>query len=102
MPKLIAFSEFVVQGSQRLINPKAILFLNINDPLSPNAGADQSAPPAQVVTLSGTGSDPEGFPITYQWTQLSGTPVLSGSLLASGGVNSPNVRSSSNPRRSVS
>lgn len=83
--------EFVPQGPQGLTNPKNILFVQINDPPSAGAGADQSASPGQVVTLSGTGSDPENLPLTYQWTQLSGTPVLSGSLLTSGGVNSPSL-----------
>ena len=84
-------SEFVQQGSQGLTNPKHLLFLNINDPPTAYAGVDRSAPPGQVVTLSGTGSDPESLPLTYQWTQLSGTPVFSGSLLASGGVNALNL-----------
>ncbi len=84
--------EFVPAGQQGLTDPRHMLFLNINDPPEAYAGTDQSASPGQIVTLNGTGSyDPEGLPITYQWTQLSGTPVLSGSLLASGGVNSPSL-----------
>ena len=83
--------QFVTSGSQGLTNPKYLLFVDINDPPSVNAGADQSTAPGQVVILTGTGSDPESLPITYQWTQLSGTPVLSGSLLASGTVTSPSL-----------
>lgn len=83
--------EFVPQGSQGLTNPKNLLFVDINDPPLANAGADQPASPGQIVTLTGSGSDPDGQPITYQWTQLSGTPVLSGSLLASGSVTSASL-----------
>lgn len=40
------------------------------------AGLDQSLNEGAGVVLDGSGSsDPEGQPITYQWSQLSGTPV---------------------------
>ncbi|MGL5016642.1 MAG: choice-of-anchor D domain-containing protein, partial [Luteolibacter sp.] len=83
--------DFIQSGSQGLTNPKNILLLGINDPPLANAGADQLTSPGQIVKLTSTGSDPEGLPLTYQWTQLSGTPVLSGSLLASGSVASPSL-----------
>lgn len=78
-------------GNGVLTDPRYLLFVDINDPPLVNAGADQPAAPGQIVTLTGTGSDPDGRPITYQWSQISGTPVLSGSLLASGSVNSASV-----------
>ncbi len=41
-----------------------------------DAGPDQTANPGDAVELDGTGSsDPEGDPISYQWTQIAGTPV---------------------------
>jgi PKD repeat protein len=47
--------------------------------LAPNAdaGPDQTVDPGELVTLSGEGSsDPDGhLPLTYQWTQTSGTEV---------------------------
>jgi hypothetical protein len=44
-----------------------------------NAGASRTDVPAGTVTLTGSGSDPDGDAITYKWTQTAGTPVeLSG------------------------
>jgi subtilisin family serine protease len=40
-----------------------------------DAGADITTNPGKNVPLSGRGSDPEGTPLTYLWTQLTGTPV---------------------------
>lgn len=38
-----------------------------------NAGPDKSITlPTSAVALAGTGSDPEGSPLTYAWTQVSG------------------------------
>lgn len=61
-----------------------------NQPPVANAGANQTlAAGTTSVTLQGSGSDPNGKPITYSWTQVSGpavtfsntavaTPVVSG------------------------
>ncbi len=47
-----------------------------NSPPVANAGPDQTGVAAGTVTLDGSGSyDPENDPITYQWTQISGTGV---------------------------
>ena len=41
-----------------------------------DAGPDQIGVPAGVITLDGSGSyDPDGDPLTYQWTQISGPMV---------------------------
>jgi PKD repeat protein len=41
------------------------------------AGEDIEATSGSLVTLSGTGSDPDGHnPLTFNWQQMSGTPVL--------------------------
>lgn len=51
-----------------------------------NAGADQTIMlPTNTVTLNGTGSDPDGGVVTYQWTQESGptTATLVGADTAS-------------------
>jgi hypothetical protein len=47
-----------------------------NDPPVADAGPDQSNVSAGTVQLDGSNSyDPDGDPITYQWTQESGPPV---------------------------
>jgi hypothetical protein len=49
-----------------------------------NAGADQSVFKAVTVTLDGTASsDPDGNPLSYRWTQTSGTAVSLSSGTAS-------------------
>ncbi|MEP0356837.1 FG-GAP-like repeat-containing protein [Paraglaciecola sp.] len=40
-----------------------------------NAGDDQSVNEEEVVTLSGSGTDPDGSISSYQWSQTSGTTV---------------------------
>ncbi len=44
-----------------------------NNPPTCNAGANQSITlPTNSVSLSGSGSDPDGDPITYQWSKTAG------------------------------
>jgi hypothetical protein len=47
-----------------------------NSPPVADAGPDQIGVPAGTITLDGSGSyDPDGDPITYQWTQIAGSAV---------------------------
>ncbi len=48
-----------------------------NEPPVADAGEDQVARAGDAVTLDGSGSaDPDGDPITYQWTQVQGPEVV--------------------------
>ena len=50
-----------------------------------NAGPDQDVFAGSTVTLDGTGSfDPEGQPLTYEWTQVRGQDVTGGSDVLTG------------------
>lgn len=40
-----------------------------------NAGADATVAPNTTITASGTANDPDGDPLTIQWTQISGPNV---------------------------
>jgi PKD domain/FG-GAP-like repeat len=40
-----------------------------------SAGADITTPKRSLVVLQGTGSDPQGKPLTYQWQQTAGATV---------------------------
>ena len=51
-----------------------------NDPPTANAGSDQTVKAGAPVTLSGSGSDPEGQELKYSWSQSSGTEVLDGGV----------------------
>ena len=47
-----------------------------NEPPVADAGADQTGVPAGTITLDASGSfDPDGDPITFQWTQIAGPAV---------------------------
>ncbi len=49
-----------------------------------DAGDDQAVDPGTEVTLSGSGSDPDGDRLSYSWKQTNGVPVvLSSATLAS-------------------
>ena len=47
---------------------------NPNQSPTANAGRDRTFPPESTVTLSGSGTDPNGDSLTYTWSQTSGTP----------------------------
>lgn len=46
-----------------------------NKPPTANAGADKSSNAGDLVTLNGSGTDPEGGPVSYSWKQTRGTAV---------------------------
>ncbi|MFO0827155.1 MAG: hypothetical protein U0572_03310 [Phycisphaerales bacterium] len=66
-----------------------------NLPPTANAGADATVAEGSVVSLSAAGSvDPEGAPLTYQWTQVSGpTVTLAGSTGATPSFSAPELAS---------
>jgi PKD repeat protein len=67
-----------------LSDANSVVVSVINGTPSVEAGPNQTVDVSQLVTLSATGSDPDGDPFSYLWTQTGGSPVtLSGASSAS-------------------
>ena len=66
-----------------------------NDAPSASAGSDRTVSSGAAVTLSGSGSDPEGGSLSYAWTQTGGTPTvtISDAGQASASFTAPSVAS---------
>ncbi|MBI4864047.1 MAG: hypothetical protein HY815_27885, partial [Candidatus Riflebacteria bacterium] len=70
---VLAFSLTVSDPAESDVKTTAV---RINRLPVARVGPDQVARPDSIVTLNGGGStDPDGDPLAYQWTQLSGPPV---------------------------
>ncbi len=81
----MSIAELEVYGSNTAGPPP-------NLPPTANAGADKSVNINAAVTLNGSGADPEGAAITYQWTQIGGAVVtLTGANTASPTFTAPAV-----------
>lgn len=74
--------DFIDVFASGVGGPSSLLFRlqasqGLNNRPTANAGADQTVNEGELVTLDGSGSgDSDGDPLTYQWTQITGTPVL--------------------------
>lgn len=60
-----------------------VYVISENDPPIVDAGEDVRTAEGEVVTLFGTGSDPEDEELTFTWEQLSGPPIQLASALDS-------------------
>ena len=64
-------------GTANVTVPVTIRVTNVNEAPTANAGPDQSVSEGATVTLAGTGTDPEGQTLTYDWTAPSGITLSS-------------------------
>ncbi|MEM9599649.1 MAG: PKD domain-containing protein [Pseudomonadota bacterium] len=92
---------FELTVSDGAVSSRSRVTVIVSPNLAPtaSAGADQGPiDSGQTVTLDGTGSsDPDGDPLTYQWTQISGTTVsLSDPAAASPNFVAPLVNGTEN------
>ena len=66
--------------------------VTVNLPPAADAGADKLVIANAAVTLTGSGTDPDGTIASYAWTQTSGTTVLlTGANTATPGFTAPNA-----------
>lgn len=73
---MLAGMEYWHNGDAHNLQGRAWLFHTpANLPPTADAGEDQEAKTGDEVTLEGSGEDPEGFAISYAWTQVSGPDV---------------------------
>jgi hypothetical protein len=92
-----AFSLTVTNAPAGLTSTPATVVITVNPAVPPIAilGPNQTVLQGTPVLLDGTGSfDPNGLPITYTWTQVSGLPTITlvpGSTPALQGFLAPNV-----------
>ncbi|MFT6040662.1 MAG: hypothetical protein ACI9C2_000826, partial [Gammaproteobacteria bacterium] len=70
------FELHVSDGESLSVDTVTITVGADNDAPASDAGPDQNAEEGSLVTLLGSGVDPEGQGLTYSWSQLSGPPVL--------------------------
>jgi hypothetical protein len=72
----LVFQVAVSDGTNTAIDTVTIDVNRDDDAPSANAGSDQSVDEGDTVTLQGSGTDPEGVPLTYTWVQTSGPAVV--------------------------
>ncbi len=88
------FTLTVSDGQLSSTDTVAVSVLNVAQNRAPvaNAGPDQTVNEGTAVALNGSGSDPDGDTVTYEWAQVSGTPVtLTGANTAQPTFTAPGV-----------
>lgn len=95
----ITFDLVVSDGTATSAADSVTISVNPNAAPIANAGVDQGPiNSGQTVTLNGSGStDPDGNPLTYHWTQVSGpAATLSSATAANPTFTAPNVQGTQN------
>lgn len=83
-------------GSDGGSRNESAIKVQVNSNPTANAGNDQTVFEYILVTLSGSGSDPDGSIVSYNWSQISGTNVtLENSETFEASFNAPRVTSQS-------
>ena len=80
-------SEFAVQASD---HEPQVMVITLNDPPTADAGGPYTVDEGSSVTLTATGADPEGGPLTYAWDlDNNGTFETPGQSVSFAGVDGP-------------
>lgn len=67
--------ELTVTDENNLTDTDTVV-VTVNDRPVADAGADKTVKKKTNSTLTGTGNDADGDPLTYAWTQVSGLPAV--------------------------
>ncbi|MCY1020112.1 Ig-like domain-containing protein [Pyxidicoccus sp. MSG2] len=87
---VLTFRVTVSDGTATATQDVAVTVLQVNRAPTANAGLDASVNERATATLSGSANDTDGDSLTYQWVQVSGTPVaLSGATTATATFTAP-------------
>lgn len=74
--QVLTFQLTVTRGNLSSSDTVDVAVVNVNHAAVASAGGNQVVKEGSPVTLSGINSfDPDGDPIAFQWTQVSGSPV---------------------------
>ncbi len=91
----LTFELTVSDGGLTATDAVTITVAADNDGPTASAGSDKTVNEGDTVSLSGSGSDPEGESLTYEWAQTGGSPTVSltGATTASASFVAPNLSS---------
>ena len=75
-PTTLTFTLTVTAGGASVTDEVVVTVNANNDPPTAEAGSEQFIHESTVVTLTGSGEDPENTALSYAWTQTGGTPTV--------------------------
>jgi hypothetical protein len=88
----LTFELTVDDGIDSTTDEVDVIVENVNHVPTSNAGDDQTVDEGTPVGLNGSGSDPDGNPLTYEWSQVAGPAVsLSDSSALNPSFTAPSV-----------
>ena len=92
---VLTFTLTMTVGNDSMTDTVNVTVRADNDDPTANAGTDQTVNDGDLVTLSGSGTDPEDEALSYSWSQTGGSPTvtLTGATTATPSFTAPNLTS---------